>query len=53
MDKAHKIGCHSNHPEAKTNFRSIIYITSSSNPENLAKIGPVDVEKIGQTKIVK
>jgi len=28
----------------KSNFRSIIYGHSSSNPENLVKSGPVDVE---------
>jgi len=34
------------HPlrEQKTNFRSFIYNCSSSNPVNLVKIGPVDVE---------
>ena len=26
---------------------------SSTNPENLTKIGPADVEKIGLTEIVK
>jgi len=34
------------------NFRSIVYSHSSSNPENLAKIGPVDFEIFGLTKIV-
>jgi len=36
----------------KTNFRLIIYSHSSTNPENFAKIGSVDVE-IGLTKIAK
>jgi len=31
----------------------IIYRHSSTNPENLAKIGPVDVEIIGLAEIVK
>ena len=31
----------------KTNFRLIIYSHSSTNPENLAKIGPVILEIIG------
>jgi len=29
------------------------YSRSSTNPENLTKIGPADVEKIGLTEIVK
>ena len=33
--------------------RQNIYLHSSTNPENLAKIGPVDVEIIGLTGIVK
>ena len=36
---------------AKTNFRSFIYSHSSTNTENLAKIGQVDVEIIGLTEI--
>ena len=36
----------------KTNFRLIIYSHSSINPENLAKVGPVDFEIIGLTGIV-
>jgi len=35
------------------NFRLIIYSHSSANPENLAKIGRVDVEIIGLKEIVK
>jgi len=30
-----------------------IYIHSSTNPENLAKIGPVDVAIFGLTEIIK
>jgi len=37
----------------KLNFRSIIHSHSSTNPKNLAKIGPVDFEIIGLTVIVK
>jgi len=33
--------------------RLIIYSHSSTNPENLAKIGPIDVQIIGLTVIVK
>jgi len=38
--------------DGKTNFRLIIYSHSSINPENLAKVGPVDFEIIGLTGIV-
>jgi len=34
-------------------FRLINYSDSSTNPENLAKIGRVDVKIIGLTEIVK
>jgi len=39
--------------ESKNNFRLIIYSRSFSDPENLAKIGLVDFEIIGLTRIVK
>jgi len=39
--------------DRKTNLISIIYSHSSTNPDNFAKIGPVDVEIIGLTEIVK
>jgi len=39
--------------DRKTNFRSFIYSKSSTDPANLVKIGPIDVEIIGLTKIVK
>ena len=39
--------------DRKTNFRLVIYSHSSTNPENLAKIGLVVVEIIGLTRIVK
>ena len=32
---------------SKNNFRSFIHGQSSTNPANLVKIGPVDVEVIG------
>jgi len=53
--KPTKIGCHGNVLEEskKNNFRLIIYSLSPTNPENLAKIGPVDFKTIGLTKIVK
>jgi len=35
-----------------TNFRFTIYSHSSTNPENLAKIGLVDLEIIGLTAVV-
>jgi len=48
------IGCHGNVlGDQNTHVRLIIYIHSSTNPENLAKIGPVDVEIIGLTEIIK
>ena len=37
----------------KINFRSFIYCQSSTQPANLVKNGPVDVEIIGLTKISK
>ena len=37
----------------RTNFRLIVYSHCSTNPENLAKIGPVDFEIIGLTRIAK
>jgi len=39
--------------DQKTNFRLIIYSQTSTNTENLAKIGWVEFEIIGLTKIVK
>ena len=36
----------------KTDFRSFIYSQSSTNTENSAKTGPVDVEIVGLTEIV-
>jgi len=39
--------------DRKTNFTLIIYSHGSTNPEKLAKIGPVDFEIIGLTEIVK
>jgi len=33
-------------------FTSIIYRNNSANPENLAKIGPADVETIGLTVVI-
>jgi len=39
--------------DRKTNSRSFIYSHSSTNPAHLVKIGPLDVEIIGQTEIVK
>jgi len=38
---------------SKTNFKSLIYSHNSTKPVNLANIGPVDVEIIGLTKIVR
>jgi len=38
---------------SKTNFRLIMYSHSSTKSENFAKIGPVDVEIIGLSGIVK
>jgi len=37
----------------KTNFRLTIYIHGSTNRENLAKIGLVDVAIFGLTEIIK
>jgi len=39
--------------DRKVNFRLIIYSHSSTNTENLAKIGPLDFDMIGLTGIVK
>jgi len=39
--------------DQKTIFRLIIYSHSSTNPENLAKIGRVDFQITGPTGIVK
>jgi len=39
--------------DRKTNFGLIIYSHNPNNPENLAKIGPVDFEIIGLTGIDK
>jgi len=39
--------------DRKTNFGSIIYSHSSTNPKNLAKFGKVDFEIIDETEIVK
>jgi len=43
MDKTYKNWLPWQRPlrDRKTNFRLIIHIRSSTNPENLAKIGPV------------
>ena len=40
-----KNGCHGNVPRVieKTNFKLIILSHGSTNPDNLAKIGPVDI----------
>ena len=45
-DKANKNWLPRQRPvrDRKANFRLIIYSDSSTNPENLAKIGPVAVE---------
>jgi len=55
--KPTKIRCHGNVPSGieklKANFRSFIYSQSSTSIANLAKFGPVDVEIIGLTEIVK
>jgi len=50
-----KIGCHSNGPWwiEKLTSDQFIYSRSSTNPENLAKIDPADVDMIGLTEIVK
>jgi len=52
---ATKICYHGNVPCAIEKLREIIYSHSSTNPENLAKIGPVNFEThvIGLTGIVK
>jgi len=39
--------------DRKTNFRLVIDSHSSTNRENLAKIGPVDYEIIGVAEIIK
>jgi len=39
--------------DRKTNFRLVVYIRSSTNPENLAKMGLVYFEITGLTEIVK
>jgi len=39
--------------DRKTNFRSFIYSQSSTNPADRVKIGPVNVDIIGLTEIVK
>jgi len=39
--------------DRETNFRSIIYSHSSTNPENLAKIGLADFKIAGLAEIVK
>ena len=48
MDKANRNWLPQQHllSERKTNFRLIIYSRNSTNPANLAKIGPVDVQII-------
>ena len=49
MDKANRNWLPQQHPlseRKKTNFRLIIYSRNSTNPANLAKIVPVDVEII-------
>jgi len=56
--KPTKFGCYGNAPwgslsDRKTNFRLVIYSCSSTNPANLAKIGPVGAEIIGLTRIHK
>jgi len=46
--KPARTGCRGNVPGgSKSNFMLIIYSHCSTYSENLAKIGPVDVEKIG------
>jgi len=39
--------------DGKTNFKSLIYGHSSTNPANLMKIGSVDVPIVGLIEIVK
>jgi len=39
--------------DRKTNFRLIIYSRSSTNRDNLAKIGPANCQINGLTEIVK
>jgi len=48
--KSYRLFCMS---DRKNNFRLIIYSQTSTNNENLAKIGSVEFEIIGLTKIVK
>jgi len=52
---AHKIGCHDNVP-CGSGILTLDHSSaghSSTNPENLVKIGPVDAEIIDWTEIVK
>ena len=53
--KADKNWLPQQHPsrDQKTNFRSFVHSPSSTNPANWVKIGPVDVEIIRLTEIVK
>jgi len=48
--KLTQIGCHGNVPRG---IEKLISGSSSTNPENLAKLGPVDVDNIGLTGIGK
>jgi len=54
VDKANKNWLPQQRPmtDRKTNFRLTIYSHSSTNPEILAKIGPLRFEIIGLTGIV-
>jgi len=38
--------------DRKTTVRLIVYSLSSTNPDNVTKIGPVDFEIIGLTEVV-
>ena len=55
VDFTHKIGFHGNVPLViqKNNFRSFIYGQSPTKRANFVKIGPVNVEIIGLTEIIK
>jgi len=55
VNKSKKLVVMATSPEKakKNNFRLIIYSRSSTNPENLATVGPVDFEIIGLIEIVK
>jgi len=54
VDFAQNIGCHGNTPrDRKNNLRSFIYGQSSTNAANFMKIGHIEVEIVGETKITK